>query len=81
MSNPMVGGILGFASRLRFPGLLALTASILVLDLLIPDFLPFVDEILLSLVTLALAALRKPREAPADEAPVIDIDPTPPRDD
>jgi Family of unknown function (DUF6116) len=43
-----------FASRLKFPYLFFLTAAIFLLDLLIPDAIPFVDEILLGLVAVLL---------------------------
>ena len=46
------------ATKLRFPILLFITASLFGLDLLLPDFIPFVDEILLGLVTVVLANLR-----------------------
>ena len=52
---------------LRFPVLLLLTAALFVANLLIPDALPFVDELLLALITLLLARLkRKPREQAED---------------
>jgi len=44
-----------FARRWRHPRLLLVSAALLVADLAIPDAIPFVDEILLALVTLALA--------------------------
>ena len=56
--------ILRFAERLRFPQLFLLAGGLFVLDLLLPDMIPFVDEILLALATLILAALRKRGEAP-----------------
>jgi hypothetical protein len=46
---------------LRFRTLFLVTASLFLLDVVIPDFVPFVDEVLLGLGTLLLAALRKPR--------------------
>lgn len=51
--------LLGFAARLRFPWLFALTAALFLFDLLTPDPLPFVDELLLGLVTLLFAAWRR----------------------
>ena len=51
--------VLRWAQRLRFPYLFALTALLFVLDLLVPDVIPFVDELLLGLLTLILASLRK----------------------
>jgi hypothetical protein len=50
---------LRFAAGLRFPRLLAVTAALFVLDLLIPDMIPFADEILLGLLSLLLASLKK----------------------
>ncbi len=48
-----------FAARLRFPTLFFLTAALFVLDLVFPDTVPFVDEILLGLGTLVLGSLRE----------------------
>lgn len=56
--------VLRFAERLRFPQLFLLAAGLFVLDLLLPDVIPFVDEILLALATLILGALRRRAEAP-----------------
>lgn len=56
--------ILGFAERLRFPHLFLLTAALFLLDLLLPDMIPFVDEILLALATLIFAAFRRRDEPP-----------------
>ena len=41
-------------ARLRFPQSFMLTAGLFLLDLLIPDLLPFLDEFLLGLATLLL---------------------------
>jgi hypothetical protein len=51
--------LLTYASRLRFPKLLALAAAVFVADLIFPDVIPFADEILLGLITLLLVMLRK----------------------
>jgi len=51
-----------FFGGLRFPWLLVLTAALFLLDLLIPDLVPFADEILLGLATLLFAAWRKRRD-------------------
>jgi hypothetical protein len=48
-----------FAAGLRFPNLLAFTAALFILDLIIPDMIPFADEILLGLLSLLLASLKK----------------------
>ncbi|WP_300616724.1 DUF6116 family protein [Dokdonella sp.] len=67
MPNPLTGALLRRAQNLRFPRLAALVATLFVLDLLIPDVIPFIDEILLGLATLLLANLRK-RRTPLGEA-------------
>jgi len=51
--------LLRFAAGLRFPRLLAITAALFILDLIIPDMIPFADEILLGLLSLLLASLKK----------------------
>jgi hypothetical protein len=53
-----------FASRLRFPKLFGITLAIFVLDVLIPDLIPFVDEILLALVTALLGSWKRRRTPP-----------------
>lgn len=50
-----------FAGRLRFPQLFALTAALFVIDVLVPDVIPFADEILLALATLLLGSWQKRR--------------------
>lgn len=49
------------AGRLRFPQLFLLTLAIFVFDLLIPDAIPFVDELLLGLLALLFGSWRKER--------------------
>jgi hypothetical protein len=57
VKNPVVS----WASRLQFPKLLFLTGGLFLADLVVPDIIPFVDEILLGLTTLVLASIRKRR--------------------
>lgn len=59
MPNPITRPLLRWAEGLRFPRLALFTAALFVLDLVIPDFIPFVDEILLGLATLLLTNLRQ----------------------
>jgi hypothetical protein len=56
--NPLVALVARFASKLRYPTLFMLTGSLFLLDLVIPDVIPFADELLLGLGTLLLAGLR-----------------------
>lgn len=56
----MIPGILlRFLQRLRFPYLFLIGLVILVADLIIPDFIPIADELLLAVGTLLLASLKK----------------------
>lgn len=67
----MIGAIVTrFASRLRYPTLFKLVAGLFIVDLFLPDFIPFLDEILLALGTLMLGAMRKRGAGPT----VIDGD-------
>ena len=64
-------------SRLRFPQLFLLTVTLFFVDLLIPDLIPFIDEILLGLASLLLASWKGKPDPPAevDDGPVIDVEP------
>ncbi len=66
--SPVVAIVVGFFSRLRFPVLFALTAIAFLVDLVVPDMIPFADELALGLIAALLAAWRKQR-APEDERP------------
>jgi Family of unknown function (DUF6116) len=69
-----------FASRLRFPHLFWITFSLFVLDVLVPDFIPFADEILLALLSLLFASWRKrgADTAPPEEPEIKNVTPRPP---
>jgi hypothetical protein len=70
-----VGGLIGkLATRLRFPQLFAATAVIFLVDLLIPDLIPFADELLLGLLTVLLGMWRQKPAAPA-RAQMKDVTP------
>lgn len=66
MSGPVSSvtkGLLGrYLSRLRFPQLFMIAAILFVVDVIVPDVIPFADEILLFLVTLMLGSLKRPAE-------------------
>ncbi len=47
-----------WVSRLRFPQLFTFTAALFFVDFLVPDLIPFLDEILLAAATLLLANLK-----------------------
>lgn len=75
MSSPLLGPILAFAGRLRFPTLFLITGGLFLFDLVVPDLVPFVDEILLGLGTLILSSWKRgragsvPPDLPGPRAP------------
>lgn len=78
--SPSAGGLPGFFGRLRFPQLMILFAVLLGLDLVIPDAIPFLDEIFLALMTALFASLKRRRSERAtddDRPPIKNV--TPPR--
>ena len=56
----MVNMVLAFLRNLRFKQLFLLTLGLFVVDLFVPDFIPFIDELLLGLLTLMFGMWRKP---------------------
>jgi uncharacterized protein DUF6116 len=54
-----MGSFFNWARTLRFRQLFFLTLIIFLGDLVIPDLIPLVDEVLLGLMTLILGSLRK----------------------
>jgi hypothetical protein len=58
-----------FFERLRFPQLFTLAAILFGVDLLIPDLIPFADEILLGLMTTLFASWKNRVGDPAATAP------------
>ncbi|WP_411832105.1 DUF6116 family protein [Pseudoxanthomonas mexicana] len=64
MANPLLLPIIDWARKLRFPTLFKLTAGLFLLSLLVPDPLPFLEEILLGLGTLLLANWKDRRREP-----------------
>jgi len=62
MANPLTRPLLRWAEGLRFPRLAMVTAALFIADVLLPDFIPFVDEILLGLGTLLLANIKRRKQ-------------------
>ena len=55
--------VISYLESLRFPVLLLVAVVLFVVNIFVPDALPFVDEILLALVAAILARLkRRPRK-------------------
>ena len=55
MANPLLAPLLRWFGRLSYPRLFLLAAGLFAADMVIPDLIPFVDELLLGLGTLLLA--------------------------
>lgn len=56
---PILGLVTRFAARLRFPQLFTAVLVIFLLDLVVPDVIPFADEILFGLLTVLLGSLKR----------------------
>ena len=64
-----------FLARRRFPTLMLIGAALFLVNLAVPDPLPFIDEILLLIGTLILGSLRQRGRRSVDgDAPVDDAD-------
>lgn len=59
MPNPLLAPVLGFLGRLSYPRLFVITAALFLIDLVVPDFIPLADELLLGLGSLLLANFKK----------------------
>ena len=55
----LIGLFMAFANRLRFRNLFLLILGLFIIDLLVPDFIPMIDEIILGLLTIILANWKK----------------------
>jgi len=64
MPHPLTGPLLRWASGLRYPTRAKLVAGLFVINLFVPDPIPFVDEIALGLATLLLGNWRRKDTTP-----------------
>jgi hypothetical protein len=67
--NPILRALLRWVGGLRYPQLFVLFAVLFGIDFLLPDAIPFVDELMLGIVTLLLGSLRRRRSEPIDITP------------
>ncbi len=58
--------LVAYLESLRFPWLLLVTSVLFLVNVFIPDALPFVDEILLALVAVVLGRLKRKKAAVPD---------------
>jgi Family of unknown function (DUF6116) len=61
VKGPILAFVMRYLAGLRFPYLAAITGTLFVVDLVVPDLIPFADELLLGLITVLLGMLKKPR--------------------
>ena len=59
--SAIIGWVVARLTRLRFPVLFLISAALFAVDLVVPDFIPFADEVLLGLATALLASWRTAR--------------------
>ena len=59
MANPLLAPVLLWLGRLRHPQLFIVTGILFLINVLIPDVLPFVDELLLATLTLWLGSRKR----------------------
>lgn len=72
-----VGFFTGFLESLRSSQLVMLLTALFLLDLFIPDPLPFIDEAVLFLLTLLAARWKsRPRPEPAPKPPPKNVTPS-----
>ncbi len=74
MRIPIATVFLAWARRLRFRQLFYLTAVLFLLDLVIPDMLPFADEVLLGLATLLFASWKDSRSTDLSDKELADLE-------
>lgn len=60
------GAVLRYLGGLRFPAVFFLAVTLFVVDLIVPDTIPFADEILLGLVTILIGRLKRPTQTAVD---------------
>jgi len=64
--SSFLGRVLGpFLGRLRFPWLFLVLAGLLLLDVVTPDPIPLLDELVLAVLTLLAGSWKSPQPPPA----------------
>ena len=70
-SSPIINTLLGRANQLKFKYLFFLVAGLFLTDILVPDYIPMIDEIILGVLAIILANWKKER-ARQDTGRLID---------
>lgn len=66
-ANPLSAFLERTLQRLRYPYLFVVLGVLFLLDLVVPDAIPLVDELLLGLLTMLVGSWRTRREPPTTE--------------
>jgi hypothetical protein len=64
--NPVKSRLSRYFENLRFPWLMLIAVAAFLVNLFIPDAVPFLDEILLGVVAVILGRLKRKPRAPTD---------------
>ena len=72
MPSPFLLTFMQWARGLRFPTLFKLTAALFAVNLVLPDPIPFVDELAFGLATLLLANWKRRKQPGAGAPPLAD---------
>jgi uncharacterized membrane protein YccC len=62
------GFVRRFLERRRFPTLMLIAAAVLIVNLFVPDPLPFVDEVLMLIATIVIGSFRERKRRDRDTA-------------
>ena len=65
MANPILAPVLRWLGRLSYPKLFALAATLFAISVVVPDPLPFVDELLLAMGALLISRRKRKPDPPA----------------
>ena len=71
-SSSFLASFLAFADKLKFRSLFLLVSTLFIIDLLVPDVIPLIDEIILGLLTVILANWKRERKLPNQHGEVIE---------
>ena len=61
-SATLISAFLKYASGLRFRQLFFITSALFIFDLILPDMVPFADEVLLGLLALLFGSWKKQKK-------------------
>ncbi len=54
--------LLGYCNKLKFRNLFIIVSVLFVINFFVPDFIPFIDEIILGLMAIILANIKKEKQ-------------------